>query len=178
MMSTMDTLSHTNHQNISDFFSELGDSLPIRRAFRLWLSERLYESKEEIKKFVKEAFICNELSQFWKDELLISVLLSDFSETFFEFFENEIIANDFEILKRILFLLRIACTDISSVENFETIKPKGRGWQETIALMFKHKSSFFENNLKIILPFFFFFFYYNKTGMTSLLLCFLFFGFI
>ena len=159
--------SFANHQSISDFFSELGDSLPIRRAFRLWLSERLYESKEEIKKFVKEAFICNELSQFWKDELLISVLLSDFSETFFEFFENEIIANDFEILKRILFLLRIACTDISSVENFETIKPKGRGWQETIALMFKHKSSFFENNLKIILPFLSNWCNYNKTGKTT-----------
>ena len=40
--------SFANHQSISDFFSELGDSLPIRRAFRLWLSERLYESKEDI----------------------------------------------------------------------------------------------------------------------------------
>ena len=59
------------------------------------------------------------------------------------FFEKEIIADDFKILKRILFLLRIACTDISATQNIEIIKPKGKGWEEVIALIYKHKTDFF-----------------------------------
>lgn len=139
----------SNHLNTKHFFDELGDSLPIRRAVRLWLSNHLSENSTEIESFIKEAFANNQITRFWKDEILVSVLLSDYSEVFFKFFENEIIANDFKILKRILFLLRIACTDISV---YESVKPKGKGWEEVIALIYKHKSAFFDDNLKIVLP--------------------------
>ncbi len=141
-----------NYSSTNQFFDELGNSLPIRRAFRLWLSDQLSENSKEIESFIQEAFANNTIIQFWKDELLVSVLLSDYSETFFNFFENKIIANDFEILKRILFLLRIACTDISAFESIDIIKPKGKGWKEVIALIYRHKSDFFDNNLKLVLP--------------------------
>ena len=141
-----------NHSNTKYFFDELGDSLPIRRAVRLWLSNHLSENSTEIENFIKEAFANNQITQFWKDEILVSVLLSDYAEVFFKFFENEIIADDFKILKRILFLLRIACTDISLTASFVIVKPKGRGWEEAIALIYKHKSVFFDDNLKIVLP--------------------------
>lgn len=142
----------SNHSNTKQFFDELGNSLPIRRAFRLWLSDHLLDNSNEIQNFIQEAFKNAGLTQFWQDEILISVLLSDYSESFFEFFEHEIIANDFKILKRILFLLRIACTDISSIENMDVVKPKGKGWEEVINLIYKYKSAFFENNLKTVLP--------------------------
>ena len=141
-----------NYSNTNQFFDELGNSLPIRRAFRLWLSDQLSENSKEIESFIQEAFINKTIIQFWKDELLVSVLLSDYSATFFNFFENKIIANDFEILKRILFLLRIACTDISAFESIDIIKPKGKGWKEVIVLIYRHKSDFFDNNLKLVLP--------------------------
>ncbi|MFN4027506.1 MAG: AVAST type 4 anti-phage nuclease Avs4 [Flavobacterium sp.] len=142
----------SNHSNTKQFFDELGNSLPIRRAFRLWLSNHLYNNSTEIRNFIQEAFKNVELTQFWQDEILVSVLLSDYSGSFFKFFENEIISSDFKILKRILFLLRIACTDISSIENIDVIKPKGKGWEEVINLIYKYKSTFLENNLKIVLP--------------------------
>ncbi len=144
--------SFSNYSNTKQFFDELGNSLPIRRAFRLWLSDHLSDNSKEIESFIQGAFTNSEITQFWKDEILVSVLLSDYSETFFKFFENEIIANDFKILKRILFLLRIACTDISAFESIDVIKPKGKGWEEVIALIYKHNSVFFDNNLKLVLP--------------------------
>lgn len=116
--------SFSNNPDIKEFFDDLGNSLPIRRAFRLWLSDHLSENFEEIESFVQGAFTNAEITQFWKDEILVSVLLSDFSEVFLKSFEKEIIANDFKILKRILFLLRIACTDISTNQIFEVNKPK------------------------------------------------------
>ncbi|MGR6502009.1 AVAST type 4 anti-phage nuclease Avs4 [Shewanella sp. Koi 1] len=159
--------SFLNHSNTKQFFDELGDSLPIRRAFRLWLSDHLFEDSKEIKVFIQGAFANDETTQFWKDEILISVLLSDYSETFFKSFENEIIANDFKILKRILFLLRIACTDISSIASIDVIKPKGKGWEEIIAVIYKHKSIFFDNNLKIVLPILTDWCDFKKNGATT-----------
>jgi hypothetical protein len=157
----------SNYSNTKDFFDNLGNSLPIRRAFRLWLSDHLSENSQEIESFIQDAFTNVDVSQFWKDEFLVSVLLSDYSETFFNFFEKEIIANDFKILKRILFLLRIACTDISAIQNIEIIKPKGKGWDEVIALIYKHKSDFFDSNLKLVLPVLTDWCDFNKTGETT-----------
>lgn len=159
--------SFSNYSNIKGFFDNLGNSLPIRRAFRLWLSDHLSKNSKEIESFIQGAFTDVEVTQFWKDEILVSVLLSDYSKTFFNFFEKEIIANDFKILKRILFLLRIACTDISAIKNIEIIKPKGKGWEEVIALIYKHKSDFFNSNLKLVLPVLADWCNFNQTGETT-----------
>lgn len=159
--------SFSNALNTKDFFDDLGNSLPMRRAFRFWLSNHLSENNNKIDGFIQESFTSTDVNQFWKDEILISVLLSKYSESFFNFFEKEIIANDFKILKRILFLLRIACTDISVVENIEIIKPKGRGWEEVIALIYKYKHDFFYNNLKLSLPVLTDWCKFNKKGKTT-----------
>ncbi|MEZ4933844.1 MAG: AVAST type 4 anti-phage nuclease Avs4 [Saprospiraceae bacterium] len=157
----------SNYLDTEKFFDDLGKSLPIRRAFRLWLSDHLSENPKEIEEFIQEALRNVEVTQFWKDEILVSVLLSDYSEVFFKFFEKEIIANDFKILKRILFLLRIACTDISAIQKTEIIIPKGKGWEEVISLIHKYKSDFFENNLKLVLPVLTDWCEFNKKGKTT-----------
>ena len=69
-------------------FNSLGSSLPIRRAFRNWLSEKLLNSQDEVKSFIEESFTNNRIEAFWRDELLVSVLLSDYSEVFFQIFEK------------------------------------------------------------------------------------------
>ncbi|WP_179335829.1 AVAST type 4 anti-phage nuclease Avs4 [Winogradskyella costae] len=158
---------YANYSDIKDFFVDLGNSLPIRRAFRLWLSNQLSDNSQEIEGFIKEAFSDSSIVQFWKDELLISVLLSDYSESFFKFFENEIIAEEFKILKRVLFLLRIACTDISAFDSIDIIKPKGKGWQEVIGFIYKYKTDFFDGNLNLVLPLLTDWCNYNKYGETT-----------
>lgn len=159
--------SFSNTSTTKEFFDDLANSLPIRRAFRLWLSDHLSNNSKEIETFIQGAFTSTDVTQFWKDEILVSVLLSDYSETFFNFFEKEIIANDFKILKRILFLLRIACTGISAIQDIEITKPKGKGWEEVIALIHKHKSDFFDSNLKLILPVLTDWCEFNKKGITT-----------
>ena len=160
--------SFLNFPDPQELFNELGDSLLIRRAFKLWLSDHFYESPKELESFIQKAFANIEVKEFWKDEILISVLLSDYSKEFFNFFENQIIENDFKTLKKILFLLRIACTDISEVQNTSKItKPKGKGWEEIIFLIHKHRANFFENNLKLVLPILVDWCNFNKKGETT-----------
>ena len=159
--------SFSNASTTKEFLDDLGNSLPIRRAFRLWLSDHLSENSKEIETFIQSAFTSTDVTQFWKDEILVSVLLSDYSETFFKFFEKEIIANNFKLLKRILFLLRIACTHISAIQDIEIIKPKGKGWEEVIALIHKHKFDFFDSNLKLVLPVLTDWCEFSKKGLTT-----------
>lgn len=117
------------------FFKNLGSSLPLRRAFRKWVSEKLLLQDSDIKTFIEQAIKDSGIESFWKDEILVSVLLSDFSSVFFDFFKNELLNAPEKVVKynppseavmsvsvnykyersllhRIFFLLRIACKEI------------------------------------------------------------------
>lgn len=128
------------------FFEQLGGSLPIRRSFRNWVSERLLLEDQSIRQFLAEIIQGDDIATFWKDELWISVLLSDYSAAFFELFKEELLSNDQSLLRRLTFLLRLACKEVDydilkqlgvSDLNLLSIKyvltkPKGSGWQSAI----------------------------------------------
>lgn len=156
-----------NYSDAIDFFKQLGDSLPMRRAYRMWMSDQLLENCDEIENYINEILLCVEVPQFWKDELLISIMLSDYSDSFFMSYEKEIEANNNELLLRMLFLLNIACTDISSDNNFDFYKPKGNGWNSVISFIFKKEDVFFQTNLKPILPILNKWCDFNKKGTTT-----------
>ena len=59
------------------FFENIGASLPIRRAFRNWVSEKLLLEYREIKIFIEEVVEDKKGEPFWKDEVIVSILLSD-----------------------------------------------------------------------------------------------------
>lgn len=148
------------------FFDSLGSSLPIRRAFRNWLSEKLFNNRDEIKPLIEESFASGEIEDHWKDEILVSVLLSDYSEAFFQMFERVLLEDNQRVLWRAVFLLRIACKeideallslmgvsrkDVSSIKTIFT-KPKGKGWHYTLGFIHRHKEEIGLSNINIILP--------------------------
>lgn len=156
-----------NYVIVKDFYEKLGTSLPIRRAFRLWLSECLSENPQEIDNFIHDSFSSDELAGFWIDELWVSVLLSESSSSFFKRFKTNIISSDYKLLKRILFLLRIACIDTVANPSSETIIPKGKGWKDAISLVHEQREEFFDNNINHVLPVLSDWCKYNKVGKTT-----------
>lgn len=146
------------------FFEDIGQSLPIRRSFRNWISEKLLLDDQHTKRFLNEILEAADLALFWKDEILVSILLSDYSATFFDIYKDKLLENDMELTKRICFLLRIACKDVDETvfkqlnikpeKNFNFIftKPKGRGWDETIKLLFESLSGIDTKKIKFITP--------------------------
>lgn len=149
-----------------EFFEQIGESLPIRRSFRNWVSERLLLQDESIRQFIAEIIPSNDIAPFWKDELWISVLLSDYSATFFELFKEELLGNDQALLRRLTFLLRLACKEVDndflkqmgvSDLNLFSIKyvltkPKGAGWQSAIRCIYDNLDKIGVKNLHFILP--------------------------
>ncbi|HBY57712.1 MAG TPA: ATPase [Candidatus Atribacteria bacterium] len=156
----------TKSEDYKSFFDAIGSSLPIRRAFRSWLSEKLFNNQNEVKFLIEESIPGNEIKSFWKDEILVSVLLSDYSETFFQLFENKLLEENQQLLMRIIFLLRIACKEIDEdflkllgLQKTEGItlktlftKPKGNGWNCVISFIHKHKEVIGFYNVYVILP--------------------------
>jgi len=149
-----------------EFFQKIGESLPIRRSFRNWLSEKLLLKDESIKKFIEENIEKEEIAQFWQDEILISILLSDYAEVFFELFAEKLLENEQKLLKRISFLIRIACKEVDedffkqlgikklNIFSMKYIltKPKGQGWQSLIKYIYKNLDQIGIKNINFILP--------------------------
>lgn len=163
------------------FLDSLGTSLPIRRAFRIWLSEQVLTNPGEVKSLIEESIVSNDIGTFWKDEVLVSVLLSDYSEGFFAAFEKKLLEDDERLLMRVVFLLRIACKEIdesllrmlgllraegAALKTVFTV-PKGKGWQHTIDFIHRHKEEFGLRNMNIILPLLHDWNSKNKQGETT-----------
>lgn len=125
----------TGVRNYHDFYKDIGASLPVRRAFRGWLSDKLFANDENAKKLIEFTIQNDDVENNWKDEVIVSSLLSDYSETFFERFEEALLqehkrtvavegssettkavtANyklEKMLLYRVVFLLRIACKTV------------------------------------------------------------------
>jgi hypothetical protein len=148
----------------NSFLSNIGSSLIIRRAFRQWMSDKLAENIENIKLFIEEILNDTGVQSFWKDEIIIAVLLSSYSEIFFSAFKEEFLKNDCDFLNRIIFLLRIGCkevdnylsqtfTESESINlNYLFTKPKGLGWDTTIKFLHNNISKLPISCLHHILP--------------------------
>ncbi|MBN1054909.1 ATP-binding protein [Clostridium botulinum] len=156
----------TNRFDEYDFFVSIGESLPIRRCLRNWISEKLLLEGHEIVEFIEDTIKNNEIESFWKDELFSSILLSDYSRNFFEVFKNELLSNQCELLKRLTFILRIACKEVDdeffkqlginninlfTLEHILT-KPKGFGWNVLIEFVHNNIEAIGIENINFVLP--------------------------
>ncbi|MFH1288979.1 MAG: ATP-binding protein, partial [bacterium] len=147
------------------FFQNIGSSLPVRRAFRKWVSEKLLLEDSEIKNFIEEILKSSEVDSFWKDEILVSISLSDYSERFYEIFKKELFADNQHLLRKISFLLRIACKEVDNdlfkqlgIKDLNLLslkyvltKPKGQGWQSLIKFVFENLDTIGIQNIYFVL---------------------------
>ena len=74
-----------------NFYQVIGTSLPVRRALRNWLSLKLFMNDENARRLIEFTVKDSGMDGHWKDEILVSVLLSDYSGIFFERFEDELL---------------------------------------------------------------------------------------
>lgn len=149
-----------------DFFEKIGQSLPIRRSFRNWLSEKLLLENDDIKSFIAEIIESKEIESFLKDEILVSVLLSNYSKVFFDFFKDGLLYDEQTLLRKLTFILRIACKEVDDdffkqlgIKNLNLFslkyiltKPKGQGWGNLIKFVFDNIESIGIENINFILP--------------------------
>lgn len=174
-------ISFLNSGNYKNFFDVIGSSLAIRRALRNWASEQLLIDENKVKSLIEESISDDKIESYWKDELLVSVLLSKYSEAFIQLFEKKLLEDNQKLLMRVVFLLRIACKEIDEsllsllgLQRIDGItlktlftKPKGSGWNCVIDFIHKHKETFGLQNINMILPLLVDWNYKHKNGETT-----------
>lgn len=168
-------------ENAEIFFDRIQQSLPIRRVFRRWLSEKLSVANEEVSHLIVETLSSCKISNLWKDEVLVSMLLSDYSDYFFSVSKDSLLEDNFQLLKRICLLIRIGCKeidnsffdrlglrapDILSMEYVIT-KPKGNGWNSLVKFIKDNLEEISANKLSFVLPVLYDWNCHNKTGDTT-----------
>lgn len=148
------------------FFENIGDSLAVRRSFRGWVSEKLLLNDEGVKVFLEALIDEASVGMIWRDEIIVSILLSDLSEVFFETFEDKLLEDNLELSKRICFMLRIACKEVDDdifnqlgINNASSLpykniftRPKGSGWSSLIKFISNNFNKIGAENLGFILP--------------------------
>lgn len=137
------------YSSVSQFFSSLGTKYLVRRTFRQWLSDKIDEDLSSVSLLIN-AVNDEEILPIWRDEVIVAILNSNYSEKYFNENEEALLSNDAKLLNRIVFLLQLACKQFDKfikIDNYDypVYKPAGLGWVTVIKFLYHH----IENNLKI-----------------------------
>lgn len=164
--------------NIEDFFNKVGISLPIRRAFRNWLGNKFEYDEDVIVAMVDVVCSDIEVESFWKDEILLSILLSSHSQIFFSSIKNQLLDNELFLLKRIAALLITSCKVVDKEYSKALAKkvneslnlitaPIGEGWKSFIEFVYNEISSIGIDNIGFAVKVLYDWVFHNVMGDTT-----------
>lgn len=140
-----------------------------RRTFRQWLTEEFKKDQFHEEMDIFMAAIDPAIDPRWRDEIIVSILLSPCSEAFIKEIEPLLESNS-QFLERVCYLLVMACNQVGVLSdaqepNNNIYIPTGRGWESIMEFIYNHRDS----NLKI--PYqqkiLFDWVLHNPTGITA-----------
>jgi len=126
----------------SDFCREVSEYPAIRRCYRKWIIELVESDSEKSDELFQSIFKQNEFTAHFIDDTIVSLLISGKSESFFTRNEKIILNNDAALLKKIIHLLRVACTMPSQLHkklglDFIYNIPYGNAWSTVLDFIYK-----------------------------------------
>lgn len=162
--------------NIEDFLNRIGTSLPLRRAFRNWLGDML--NKDVIVAMVDVVCGNMEIEPFWKDEILITILMSSQSKIFFSSVKDRLMDNQLFLLKRIAAVLVTSCKVVdmeyskalakkANVPLHPITAPIGEGWRSFIKFVYDNISSIEIENIGFVIKVLDEWVFHNIVGITT-----------
>jgi hypothetical protein len=150
-------------QDPKQFFDVLGHEMAIRRSYRQWLQESLTaDGLHSVRNFVDAVLGGTKIEQYWKDETIISILLSDESPLFLAAHEESLLKDEHKQLNRFIHLLRIACkvpnplfgpsgNQAGVVFGDLHLVAEGKAWGEVIRLVHRNLAHFGQKDLPVLL---------------------------
>ncbi len=143
--------------NREEFFQKIGSEPALRRAFRHWLIVALYSNNPNVIDFVVDSASDEKVEQFWKDEILVAILLSREAENILQKLKSSLLENKKTLLFRAIHILKTACKEpnYSLIEQlglkkeigFSSIllhfmRPSGTGWGAIINFIAENLNQF------------------------------------
>jgi len=139
-------LKHTDA--IQDFAAAIGTHPAVRRAYRKWVAELVQRDRASADALFRVVVSNNDLPNHFRDDTLVSLLRSPYATDFLESHSEELLADNKQLLRRVIHLLRVTCvtapdwlgklTPPASHLNI----PDGPAWAGVLRLIEKHLDSF------------------------------------
>ena len=138
----LESLAAKHEWDATEIAEAVGPHPAMRRGFREWLKEALVIDRTRADQFVLSAYRNNSLPQHFRDDVLVSMLHSDSAGDFILRQKGQLLANDAELLVRLIHLTRVACKktpkwlhDLIAPPSV-LLEPEGEAWPfllETVA---------------------------------------------
>lgn len=143
-------------QDWAAFFSSLGTHSGLRRAFRAWTAEQADSNNADALSVLDYCLAPSIATPLWRDEAVIGLLRSEACNSLLRRFEALILSDNFELLKRMIHVLRVACKGPASLQaaplegserakeeriRFAMTVPVGAAWAHVVAFVDQHKES-------------------------------------
>ena len=130
---------------VDGFLAELGDTRSVRRAFRLWLKDKVKEDVNAVKS-LSEITFARELPGLWNDEVLCAILSSEKAGVLLADVEDRILKNTDGFGDKVRWSLRVGSQYVKEVVKLKDYYyphyvPMGAGWSYVIDLLFKHREN-------------------------------------
>lgn len=120
----------------------------LRRAYRKWVTERVEMDPDSADRLFSEGVAGPGVPAQFRDDTLVSLLLSPSAPELLERHTSALLANDRTLLKRLIHLLRVACVTSPSwlaglrQRALLLSEPKGPAWASVLSLVRTHVDQF------------------------------------
>lgn len=133
---------------VQDFAAAIGTHPAVRRAYRKWVAELVQRDRAGADTLFRVAVSNSDLPNHFRDDTLVSLLRSPYATDFLESHSEELWANNKQLLRRVIHLLRVAC--VTAPDWLGTLVPPaslfnipdGPAWACVLRLIQKHLDSF------------------------------------
>lgn len=134
VMRHVDLLAAESEWQAHAMAEDIGTSPAVRRGFRGWLRERLDTDSAYADRFVLAAYDDGSLPRSFREDVLISVLLSGSVGDFVSRQKDRLLEDDAQLLVKMVHLTRVACTKTSDAPSdrpaYQSVlsEPEGGAW--------------------------------------------------
>ena len=147
----------TNDGSFHALSETIGTQPAVRRAYRIWVAELVDRDPGAADRLFSAAITEEGIPARFRDDTLVSLLRAPSSPAFLERHAVELLANDRDLLKRVIHLLRVACVtaprwlseNASRASLFNV--PDGPAWAAILKMVQTHFTAFTEPERLLLL---------------------------
>jgi len=145
--------------SVRELSAAIGTHPAVRRTFRKWVSELVERDPETADQVFQAVVHEGGLSAQFRDDTLVSLLRSSASAALLDRHKAELFANDKQLLRRVIFLLRVACVTKPAWLETKAIHaslfnlPDGPAWSCVLHLVQGNLGSFIDDDHVLLLAF-------------------------
>lgn len=145
-------------ESMSALVEAIGGYPAIRRGFRRWLGERFELNPDDTRAFVLRAIGEEGYPAYFRDDCLVSALLSETAGEFLEGCQPILAEGNLNLLDQIIHMLRVACKESPRWLNVpglpsQMLVPTGSGWASTMQLVSSLIDSLLPDRAPLVLGF-------------------------